>query len=87
MKGSAAMITRKYHNYDYVEQVWHVTYSINGFEYALYIRGTEPEMQDYMESEMGYVGGYSATTKEETSLLKSLNTKIYIAPQLRNCDD
>ena len=80
------MITRKYHNYDYVEHVWRVTYKTNGFEFALYIRGTEPEMQDYMESEMGYVGGYVAMTNEEIDFLKRLRTKIYIAPQLRNYD-
>ena len=81
------MITRKYHNYDYVERVWRVTYSINGFEYALYIKGTEPEMQDYMGSEMGFVGGYVAMTDKEVEAIRQLKIKIYIAPQLRNYDD
>lgn len=66
----------------YVEQVWKVTYIKNRFEMVVLIRGTEPEMQAYMESEFGYVGSYHALSKEEANQCKKMGFKTYIAPQL-----
>ena len=71
-------ITRK----GYIEQVWKVTYEQHGFDTVVLIRGTEPEMQDYVESEFGYVGSYYALSKEEAIACKRMGFKIYIAPQI-----
>lgn len=68
----------------YVEQVWQVQYEENGFKYKIFVRGTEPEMQAYMESEMRFVGGYSACTDTELAAVKTLKLPIYIAPELNS---
>jgi len=72
------MILRK----GYAERIWEVRYKINGFEYALYIRGTEPEMQDYLDSEMDFVGRYHALSDKEIDMVKALKIPIYLAPNL-----
>lgn len=66
----------------YLEQIWQIEYSIHGFEYKLFIRGTEPEVHNYMDSEMGYMGGYSSCTDREIEAVKLLKLPIYIAPEL-----
>ena len=66
----------------YIEQVWKVSYSINGFKYIILIQGTEPEMHAYMTSEFGYVGRYHACNDMEIRAARSLNIPIYIAPRL-----
>lgn len=66
----------------YVEQVWKVTYRNNGFDAVVLVRGTEPEMQEYLESEFGYVGSYYALSKEEARACKKMGFRIYIAPQI-----
>ena len=38
-----------------VELVWKVTYMNRYFEQVIFVRGTETEMRNYLESEMGYV--------------------------------
>ncbi len=64
-------------------QVWRVTYTNKErFKYNLYIRGTETEMQEYMDSEMGYVGSYTAMTEAERDALKTLRVTIYDANKI-----
>lgn len=65
----------------YLERVWRVRYRYRGFEFIIYVRGTEPEMQAYMESEMGYVGSYYAMNEQEEEMVNRLKHKIYIAPK------
>ena len=67
-----------------VEQIWSVSYRHNGFKYSIYVRGTESEMQDYMESEMGFVGSYFALSSKEIDAITTLQTTVYIAPKLSN---
>ncbi len=64
----------------YGERVWRVLYKENGFDFVIYVRGTEPEMQAYMESEMGYVGSYYAINDQKEKMVAELGHKIYIAP-------
>lgn len=64
-----------------VVQVWQVGYKINGFEYALFVEGTEDEVKGYMRSEMAFMGRYSACTDDEIAAVKKLRLPIYIAPQ------
>lgn len=64
------------------ERVWKVSYKKNGFKFTLLVRGTEMEMQDYLESELGYVGSYYALNDEEVEMANKLRMVIYIAPQL-----
>lgn len=66
----------------YVEQVWSVRYSNKMFEQRVFVRGTEPEMREYMESEFGYVGGYYACSDKELDAIDILKLKVYIAPEL-----
>lgn len=65
-----------------VVQVWKVRYLHNYFEWPLFVSGTEDEMREYLDSEVGYVGSYRALTDQEVSAVKVLGLKIYIAPQL-----
>lgn len=65
----------------YLVEVWRVWYVINGFKVFILVKGTEPEMQDYLTSEMGYVGRYSAITEQEESDAIQLGANIYLCPQ------
>ena len=65
----------------YLERVWKVKYSSHGFKYCILIRGTEPEMRAYLESEMGFVGGYRALSDREIDYAEALDIPIYIAPK------
>ena len=56
---------------------------MNGFQYQLYVRGTEPAVRDYMESEMGHMGAYHALSDTEVEMVKELGCKIYEAPDDR----
>ena len=64
----------------YPVQTWKVTYHNKGFDTVILVKGTEPEMQDYMESEFGYVGSYYALSKEEAVACKKMGFQIYLAP-------
>ena len=64
-----------------VEHIWQVQYEKSRFQYYIYIKGTEDEMREYMESEMGFVGRYSALSEKEKEALHTLRAKVYIAPQ------
>ena len=66
----------------YNERVWKVSYMMHGFKLTLLVRGTEPEMQDYLESEMGYVGSYYALNDDEVEMAKKLRMSVYCAPEL-----
>lgn len=71
------MITRNGH----VEQVWCVKYTYHNFEHYLFIRGTEPELHNYLDSEMSYTGAYRALSSAEINAVTDLGMKIYIAPK------
>lgn len=66
-----------------LEHVWKVVYENNYFEQPIFVRGTEDEMREYMESEFGYVGKYHACNDQQVDYINKLRLKIYIAPQLR----
>ena len=63
----------------YLEEVWKVKYVIKGFAVCIFIRGTEPEMHDYLNSEMGYVGSYHACSASEFDAITDLQLPIYLA--------
>ena len=65
-----------------LEEVWRVEYSNRLFDQLICVRGTEEEMRQYMESEFGFVGRYSACTGKELDAIGVLNIPIYIAPRL-----
>ena len=65
-----------------IEEVWRVEYENNYFKQILFIRGTEDEFRDYMTSEFGFVGRYSACTDSELAAVNKLKIPIYIAPEL-----
>ena len=54
------------------------------FTYFILIQGTEEEMQDYLNSEMGYVGRYSALPENEVRKARDLGTPIYRAPKINH---
>lgn len=64
-----------------VTGVWQVWYENRMFNYFILIQGTEEEMQDYLNSEMGYVGRYRALPENEVRKARDLGTPIYLAPQ------
>lgn len=65
-----------------IEMVWKITYESRLFQHMILVRGTENEMRDYLESEFGYVGRYSACTQQELDAAEILSIPIYIAPKL-----
>ena len=64
--------------------VWRVSYSeyVNGFDLVIFVEGTEEEIRDYLDSEIGYVGKYKALNESEVSAVSTAGLKVYIAPQL-----
>lgn len=66
----------------YPVQTWKVTYQINKFDMVVLVKGTEPELHRYLESEMGYVGSYYALSKEEAHQARGMGIKVYLAPEL-----
>ena len=67
---------------DKLTHVWQVWYEKNGFKYFILCQGTEQEVREYLESEMGYMGRYSGMTETEVDMTKKLGCKIYIAPEI-----
>ena len=65
----------------YQERVWRIKYVYNMFDCYMFIKGTEPEMQDYIESEMPYVGAYRALNPDEEAMIERLEIKVYLAPK------
>ena len=65
-----------------IELIWRVEYEYRGFKQLILVRGTENEMRAYMDSEMGYVGRYSACSDREIDAAKVLKLPVYIAPKL-----
>lgn len=65
-----------------IEHVWQYRAIVNGFNTYLYIRGTESEMRDYINSEYPNLNGYThALTNNEIELINKLHLTIYIAPK------
>ena len=64
---------------DTVYGIWKVTYKNNGFDFPLFVRGSENEVREYMESEFGYMGRYTMLTDEEVDCVYALRLTIYIA--------
>jgi len=63
--------------------IWQIQYmNEERFSYKLFVRGTEEEVSAYMKSEMGFMGRYSACTKEEEKAIKTLGLKVYLAPEI-----
>lgn len=66
----------------YIEHVWRYRFEINGFETFVLIRGTEPEMRDYI-NEIPYDNGYiTALRDDEIKAAKTMGMKIYCAPEI-----
>ena len=63
-----------------IEEIWQIQYNTRGFSYYILVQGTEKEMWDYLDSEMGHVGKYRALSDHEVAIAKELNTPIYLAP-------
>lgn len=64
-----------------VTGVWQVWYENRMFNYFILIQSTEEEMQDYLNSEIGYVGRYGALLENEVRKARDLGTPIYLAPR------
>lgn len=69
---------------------WLVGIEKNGFEAKMLVYGTEEEMQEYLNSEIGgaderHTGNYSysGATEEEVKMARALGIKAYIAPEVR----
>lgn len=64
------------------ERIWKVDYiNKERFEYSIFVRGTESELHDYLNSEMGFVGRYHALSPFEVKSVEDLQLKIYLAPR------
>lgn len=67
-----------------VTDVWQVWYKHRMFNYFILIQGAEEEMEDYLYSEMGYVGRYRALPENEVRKARDLGTPIYRAPKINH---
>ena len=70
-----------------MERVWEFALDINKFKTYLYIRGTEQEVVEYVESELNYNYHYHAIDEDDVWEIKKLRQKIYIAPQIDEDDN
>lgn len=67
-----------------LEHVWQFRIVTNGFNHYLYVRGTETEVREYIESEYpeAHESAYRhAVTDEELEMIGRLHMTVYIAPQ------
>lgn len=71
----------KRYNEQVIRRVWQIWYENRQFRYFLLVSGTEKEMWDYLDSEMGYVGRYHALTEAEIRQARDLGVPVYLAPQ------
>lgn len=72
------------------KRYWLVAFWKNGFEGKMLVYGTEEELWNYLNSEIGggddrRIGDYSykGATEEEVKAAKLLKIKAYIAPEIR----
>lgn len=72
------------------KRYWLVSFWKNGFEGKMLVYGTEEELQDYFNSEIGggdsrYTGDYCyhGATEQEVKAARLLKMKAYIAPEIR----
>ena len=63
-------------------RLWRVNISVNNFETCIFFEGTEPEVVDYVNSELGdYATSYTGAASYEITKAKELGMKIYMAPK------
>ena len=69
---------------------WLVGFKKNGFEGKMLVYGSEREMHDYLNSEIGggderHTGNYhySGATEKEIEAARFLGLKAYICPELK----
>ena len=72
------------------KRYWVVTIWKNGFEAKMVVYGSEEELWDYLNSEIG--GGterttgnyaYTGATDKELEAARTLRMKIYLCPEIR----
>ena len=61
------------------KRYWICYWTKNGFELPIFIYGTENELHEYCESELGYMPRYSGATDKEIEAGKVLRMKFYMA--------
>lgn len=65
-----------------IEHVWQFRIVTNFFNTFLYVRGTESEVVDYINSEFpDWQGSYTAMSESEYAAIDRLGMSVYIAPQ------
>lgn len=60
------------------KRYWIAKYVKNGFEFKVFLYGTEQELWDYTKSEFGYQLAYSGATDKEVEAGKVLGMKFYM---------
>lgn len=63
-------------------RVWRLEPVINGFHTFLLVEGTEIEILEYAQSELGVIPTYTGASEDEVKALKKMGAKICIAPKL-----
>ncbi len=65
-----------------LEHVWRFKIIVNGFDTYLFVRGTESEVREYIESEYPHSKGYLvAMSDKDLEAIGALGLTIYIAPK------
>lgn len=68
-------------------RVWRLEPVINGFHTFLLVEGTEIEMLEYAQSELGVIPAYTGASEDEVKALKKMGAKIYMAPKLEESNN
>lgn len=66
------------------KRYWIAHIERNGFDYPLFIYGSEDDFREYCESEIGYVPRYSGATDKDIEAGRQLRMKFYLAPEVRH---
>lgn len=64
------------------ERYWLIKYKYNGFKFITFVYGTEDEMREYMQSELGTDFSYVGATDDEVRYGEKLGLSAYMAPKL-----
>lgn len=66
-----------------LEHVWKFRISAHGFDTYVFVRGTETEAREYINSEYPHdKGGHIACGDKELEAIAALGLTVYIAPRL-----
>lgn len=65
------------------KRYWIAELTTRGFASKVLFYGTEEELHEYTESELGYIPAYSGATEKEVEAARALKIKAYLCPEVK----